>query len=51
MFITEYSDCFVPAFYLNLIGIILNTVDNSTFFSYTEISDLGTNAVQLFHGE
>lgn len=51
MFITGYSDCFVPAFYLNLIGITLDTVNSSAFFSYTEISDLGTDVVQLFHGE
>lgn len=45
----NWADCFVPAFYLNLIGITLNTVNSPTFFSYIEISDLGTNVVQVFH--
>lgn len=51
MFITGHSDCFVPAFYLNLTGITLNTVNSPVFFSYIEVSDLGTNVVQVFNSE
>lgn len=48
MFLTGHSDCFVLAFYLNLIGITLNS---PIFYSYIEISDLGTNVLQVFNSE